>query len=91
MVKTGSLEEREKKKRKKIEENRRNTKGGNSLGLIPKYKVSQVCLDITLNKQEYVEIKEEEYRSNRSRKLKNERKEDRENKVEEKESLYNKI
>ena len=31
-----------------------------------------------------MEIKDEEYRSNRSRKLKNERKEDRENKVKEK-------
>ena len=33
---------------KKIEENRRNAKEGNNLGLIPKYEVSSVCLDITL-------------------------------------------
>ena len=38
-----------------------------------------------------MEIKDEEYGSNGSRELKNERKEDRVNKVEEKESLYNTI
>ena len=37
-----------------------------------------------------MEIKEEEYRSNRSRKLKNARKEDRENKVKEKKYIIRK-